>query len=97
MASLRQQLAELRALQGGRGSCRGAESRCSESLQQMERMHRETLQELHKQHAQQISTLERERDALLREETEATARGNTPMKIILSRLHAHRYRDDVCN
>ncbi|XP_051987857.1 myosin phosphatase Rho-interacting protein-like isoform X2 [Xyrauchen texanus] len=75
VASLRQQLVELRAAQGGReGSCRGAESRCSESLQQMERMHRETLQELHKQHAQQISALERERDALLREETEATAR-----------------------
>ncbi|XP_051569413.1 TRIO and F-actin binding protein b isoform X2 [Myxocyprinus asiaticus] len=59
VASLRQQLAE---------------SRCSESLQQIERMHRETLQELQKQHAQQISALERERDVLLREETEATAR-----------------------
>ncbi|XP_073703919.1 TRIO and F-actin binding protein b [Garra rufa] len=77
VASLRQQLVELRAGQGGRegwaGRC-GAESGCGEMLQQMERAHKEALEELEKQHAQQISTLERQRDALLKEETEATAR-----------------------
>lgn len=80
MASLRQQLAELRAGREGwagseRRACCGAESRCGESLQQMERVHREALEQLERRHAQQIGALERERDALLREETDATARG----------------------
>ncbi|RXN19203.1 serine arginine repetitive matrix 2-like protein [Labeo rohita] len=77
VASLRQQLVELRAGQGGRegwaGRC-GAESGCGEMLRQMERAHKEALEELEKQHAQQISALERERDTLLKEETDATAR-----------------------
>ncbi|XP_016343840.1 LOW QUALITY PROTEIN: TRIO and F-actin-binding protein-like [Sinocyclocheilus anshuiensis] len=65
VASLRQQLAE---------PGRGAESGCEAVLQQMERAHREALEELEKQHSQQISALERERDALLKEESDATAR-----------------------
>ncbi|XP_051571802.1 LOW QUALITY PROTEIN: TRIO and F-actin-binding protein-like [Myxocyprinus asiaticus] len=80
VASLRQQLAKLRAGQGGREGSAGkggvmfwAESCCSESLQQIECMHREKLQELQKQHAQQISALEKEKDTLPHEETEATA------------------------
>ncbi|KAL1279533.1 hypothetical protein QQF64_026206, partial [Cirrhinus molitorella] len=77
VASLRQQLLELRAGQGGReggeGRC-GAESGCGQMLQQMERAHKEALEELEKQHTQQISALERERDTLLKEETDATAR-----------------------
>uniref|UniRef100_A0A673IG04 TRIO and F-actin binding protein b n=1 Tax=Sinocyclocheilus rhinocerous TaxID=307959 RepID=A0A673IG04_9TELE len=52
----------------------GAESGCGAVLQQMERAHREALEELEKQHSQQISALERERDALLKEESDATAR-----------------------
>ncbi|KAK9978958.1 hypothetical protein ABG768_020694 [Culter alburnus] len=76
VASLRQQLAELRAgREGWAGrACCGAESRCGESLQQMERVHKEALEQLEQRHAQQIGALERERDALLREETDATAR-----------------------
>lgn len=74
VASLRQQLAELGAGPGrGEGRC-GAESGCGAVLQQMERTHREALEELEKQHSQQISALERERDALLKEESDATAR-----------------------
>lgn len=51
-----------------------AELSCIDSLHQMERVHREALEEMEKHHAQQIKALEKERDALLREETEATAR-----------------------
>ncbi|KAI7804080.1 putative TRIO and F-actin-binding protein, partial [Triplophysa rosa] len=101
VASLRQQLV---TLQGGRegpqagwAGLGGAESRCIESLQQMERVHRETLEEMEKQHAQQIRALERERDALLREETEATARVmkalQTAHKAELEKTTQHAERD----
>lgn len=74
VASLRQQLAELGAGPGrGTGHC-GVESGCGAVLQQMERTHREVMEELEKQHSQQISALEWERDALLKEESDATAR-----------------------
>ncbi|XP_043089903.1 TRIO and F-actin binding protein b isoform X2 [Puntigrus tetrazona] len=73
VASLRQQLAELGRGREGAGRC-GAESGCGAVLQQMERTHREVLEELEKQHSQQIGALERERDALLKEESDATAR-----------------------
>ncbi len=75
VASLRQQLTELGVGPGrGAGHC-GAESGCGAVLQQMERTHREVMEELEKQHSQQICALEREQDALLKEESDATARG----------------------
>uniref|UniRef100_A0A673LSU3 TRIO and F-actin-binding protein-like n=1 Tax=Sinocyclocheilus rhinocerous TaxID=307959 RepID=A0A673LSU3_9TELE len=51
-----------------RGAC------CGEVLQKMERVHRVALEELEKQHTQQIRALERDRDALLQEDSDATAR-----------------------
>ncbi|XP_016116568.1 TRIO and F-actin binding protein b [Sinocyclocheilus grahami] len=51
-----------------RGAC------CGEVLQKMECVHRVALEELEKQHTQQIRALERDRDALLQEDSDATAR-----------------------
>uniref|UniRef100_A0A671Q1R0 TRIO and F-actin-binding protein-like n=1 Tax=Sinocyclocheilus anshuiensis TaxID=1608454 RepID=A0A671Q1R0_9TELE len=55
-----------------RGALRGA--CCGEVLQKMERVHRVALEELEKQHTQQIRALERDRDALLQEDSDTTAR-----------------------
>ncbi|XP_067310283.1 TRIO and F-actin binding protein b isoform X2 [Pseudorasbora parva] len=80
VASLRQQLAALRAGQGGREGwaepvrCGAESSCCGAGLQQMERVHREQLEQMERRHTQQIITLEREREQLLRDESDATAR-----------------------
>ncbi|XP_034750046.1 TRIO and F-actin binding protein b isoform X1 [Etheostoma cragini] len=80
VASLRQQLEQLRGGGGGgrwgggvRGSC-GPEAPCGRSLAAMERAHRQALDELQRQHNRQTKELEMERDRLLLEETEDTAR-----------------------
>ncbi|GAA6215554.1 TRIO and F-actin-binding protein-like isoform X2 [Lates japonicus] len=83
VASLRQQLEELQRGGGGgggrgggggvRGSC-GPEAPCGCSLAAMERAQRQALEELQRQHDRQIKELEAEKDRLLLEETQDTAR-----------------------
>ncbi|TDH02620.1 hypothetical protein EPR50_G00154300 [Perca flavescens] len=80
VASLRQQLEQLRGVGGGgrwgggvRGGC-GPEAPCGRSLAAMERAHRQALDELQRQHDRQTKELETERDRLLLEETKDTAR-----------------------
>ncbi|KAM6904457.1 TRIO and F-actin binding protein b [Xenentodon cancila] len=86
VASLRQQLEQLQQREGGGrgqgggrggghvwGGC-GPEAPCSRSLVAMERAHRQALEELQKQHDRQIGELEGEKNRLLLEETQDTAR-----------------------
>ena len=85
VASLRQQLEQLQPGDGGgggrgvgnvRGGC-GPEAPCSRSLVAMERAHRQALEELQKQRDRQIRELESEKNRLLLEETQDTARGRS--------------------
>uniref|UniRef100_A0A8D0A729 TRIO and F-actin binding protein b n=1 Tax=Sander lucioperca TaxID=283035 RepID=A0A8D0A729_SANLU len=104
VASLRQQLEQLRGGGGGggggrwgggvRGGC-GPEAPCGRSLAAMERAHRQALDELQRQHDRQTKELETERDRLLLEETKDTARGqqggihrNIKTKIIVAETQA---------
>nr|XP_020480562.1 TRIO and F-actin-binding protein isoform X2 [Monopterus albus] len=78
VASLRQQLEQLRGGggrgEGGvRGGC-GPEAPCGRSLAAMERAHRHALEEVQRQHERQIKELEVEKDRLLLEEAQDTAR-----------------------
>ncbi|XP_040919215.1 TRIO and F-actin binding protein b isoform X2 [Toxotes jaculatrix] len=81
VASLRQQVEELKRGGGGggrggggvRGGC-GPQAPCGRSLAAMERAHRQALEELQRQHERQIKELEAEKDRLLLEETQDTAR-----------------------
>lgn len=89
VASLRQQLEEL---QGGRGQgggggrkdvsvkagC-GPEAPCNRGLAAMEHAHRQALEELQRQHERQMKELENEKNRLLLEETQDTARGQPTM------------------
>ncbi|XP_029014458.1 TRIO and F-actin binding protein b [Betta splendens] len=78
VASLRQQLEQLRQA-GGRngggvaGGC-GPEASCGRSLAAMERAHGHALEELQKQHERQLKELEAEKARLLLEEAQDTAR-----------------------
>ncbi|KAM3597645.1 uncharacterized protein V6R79_007400 [Siganus canaliculatus] len=84
VASLRQQLEQLKGGRvggggggGGEGSERGGcgpEAPCGRSLAAMERAHRQALDELQRQHDRQMKELEAEKDRLLLEETRDTAR-----------------------
>ncbi|KAL0992978.1 hypothetical protein UPYG_G00101750 [Umbra pygmaea] len=56
----------------GGGGC-GPEAPCVDSLQAMERAHKQALEELQKQHAREVREMERTREQLLRDETLATA------------------------
>ncbi|TRY88384.1 hypothetical protein DNTS_018299, partial [Danionella cerebrum] len=59
----------------GKGSDgKWAESRCCELLQKIEQIHTQTLQELEERHTLAIGEMRRERDAVLKEEADATAR-----------------------
>ncbi|KAG7505312.1 hypothetical protein JOB18_028861 [Solea senegalensis] len=85
VASLRQQLEDLH--QGGRGrggiggggggevrrGC-GPETPCGRSLVAMEQAHRQAVGELQRQHERQVKELETEKNRLLLEETQDTAR-----------------------
>ncbi|MED6277288.1 hypothetical protein CHARACLAT_011842, partial [Characodon lateralis] len=79
VASLRQQLDKIQQGGGGgrgggvRGNC-GPEAPCSRSLAAMERAHRHALEELQRQHGRRIKELELEKERLLLEETQDTAR-----------------------
>uniref|UniRef100_A0A673A3U7 TRIO and F-actin binding protein b n=1 Tax=Sphaeramia orbicularis TaxID=375764 RepID=A0A673A3U7_9TELE len=79
VASLRQQLEHLQHGGGGGGGggagggC-GPEAPCGRSLLAMERAHRHALEELKRQHERQVKELETDKDRLLLEETQATAR-----------------------
>lgn len=57
-----------------KGGC-GPEAPCGRSLAAMERAHRQALEELQRQHERQLKGLESEKDRLLLEETQDTARG----------------------
>lgn len=57
-----------------RSGC-GPEAPCSRSLAAMDSAHRQALEELQRQHERQIKELETEKDRLLLEETQDTARG----------------------
>lgn len=84
VASLRLQLEQLQGGSGGggggrvgggvRGGC-GPEAPCGRSLAAMEHAHRQALGELQRQHERQMKDLESEKDRLLLEETQDTARG----------------------
>lgn len=56
-----------------KGGC-GPEAPCGRSLAAMERAHRQALEELQRQHERQLKGLESEKDRLLLEETQDTAR-----------------------
>ncbi|XP_047199948.1 TRIO and F-actin binding protein b isoform X1 [Hippoglossus stenolepis] len=83
VASLRQQLEQLqRGGRGGgggvgggdvRGGC-GPDAPCGRSLAAMERAHRQALEELQRQHNRQIKELETEKEKLLLEGNQDTAR-----------------------
>ncbi|XP_047214028.1 TRIO and F-actin-binding protein-like [Girardinichthys multiradiatus] len=79
VASLRQQLDKIQQGGGGgrgegvRGNC-GPEAPCSRSLAAMEHAHRHALEELQRQHGRRIKELEMEKERLLLEETQDTAR-----------------------
>uniref|UniRef100_A0A3Q0QPT2 TRIO and F-actin binding protein b n=1 Tax=Amphilophus citrinellus TaxID=61819 RepID=A0A3Q0QPT2_AMPCI len=80
VASLRHQLEQLQRKggEGGGGGVRigcGPEAPCSRSLLAMERAHQQALEELRRQYDRQIKELEAEKDRLLLEEAQDTARG----------------------
>ncbi|XP_030590729.1 TRIO and F-actin binding protein b isoform X1 [Archocentrus centrarchus] len=79
VASLRHQLEQLQRKggEGGGGGVRigcGPEAPCSRSLLAMERAHQQALEELRRQYDRQIKELEAEKDRLLLEDAQDTAR-----------------------
>ncbi|XP_064171163.1 TRIO and F-actin-binding protein-like isoform X2 [Anguilla rostrata] len=84
VASLKQQLERLRSGGGGAGGrggggC-GLEAPCGRSLAAMEKAHTQALEEMQKQHERETRKLERDRDRLLWEETQATAQAMEVLK-----------------
>lgn len=76
VALLKAQVEQLQNVRFARegGKC-GLEAPCSQSLEAMEKAHREVLEELQRRHEREVRELEAERDRLLREEAQATAQG----------------------
>ncbi|KAJ8345224.1 hypothetical protein SKAU_G00294170 [Synaphobranchus kaupii] len=87
VASLKQQLERLRSGgggTGGRGGARGGgcgpEALCGRSLTAMEKAHTHSLEEMQKQHERETRKLERDKDRLLWEETQATVQAMEVLK-----------------
>lgn len=71
---------------GPRGEC-GPLAPCGRSLRAMELAHRHALEELQRQHAREVQELQQERDRLLKEETQATEKGNAATDENLGKIH----------